>query len=100
MYFSHTRHLADPRFSLANSPEEREKTHSALARHTPSLSQPGKKYVYKYEAPEACEGSLWIGSQRYAWVDLTAGPVRRHGHATPTASRSPVFSPTPVDDRL
>eukprot|EP00951_Prasinocladus_malaysianus_P039862 scaffold450868_cov53-Prasinocladus_malaysianus.AAC.2 len=25
-----------------------------------------------------CPGKLWVGSERYAWVDLTAGPVE-HG---------------------
>lgn len=40
--------------------------------------------MYAYDEPEACEGSLWTGSQRYAWVDLTAGPVRTPFFLHPT----------------
>ncbi|KAJ6793889.1 uncharacterized protein M6B38_232885 [Iris pallida] len=67
--------------------------------HSPSASPPGalflyllypdlprpRPYAYSYEEANAtrdpspafskCLGSIWTGAERYAWIDLAAGPV-------------------------
>lgn len=46
-----------------------------------NLSPQAKNYAYSYGSGESspaftrCLGSIWVGKERYIWIDLAAGPV-------------------------
>ena len=41
-----------------------------------NLAQPSlEKYAYSYGQATSCAGNLLQGKERYAWIDLSAGPV-------------------------
>ncbi|MEW5315415.1 MAG: hypothetical protein WDW38_006846 [Sanguina aurantia] len=71
------------------------------------LNPPALDYDYQYSyepvtegepgVPRSCPGALWVGDQRYAWVDLSAGPSEygpgpgHHGQVFPHTLPDPLI---------
>ncbi|KAK4751319.1 hypothetical protein SAY87_004801 [Trapa incisa] len=60
---------------------ERQKPVEGLYMYFLDLGPQAKPYAYSYTPGDSsagytkCSGSIWIGKERYIWVDLGAGPV-------------------------